>query len=110
MTPNLLAALKLAVARGGAADVAAFGPRPLGPNVSSMGMSGLPDNCTQQEHNRDKKIRRLPVSSMLSSVCYSHLEQISYSTFATRLPVPCRERSEERRVGKECRSRWSPYH
>ena len=25
---------------------------------------------------------------------------------------PCEEqlRSEERRVGKECRSRWSPYH
>ena len=23
---------------------------------------------------------------------------------------PMRERSEERRVGKECRSRWSPYH
>src|SRR2546421_7295340 len=22
----------------------------------------------------------------------------------------CRHRSEERRVGKECRSRWSPYH
>ena len=22
----------------------------------------------------------------------------------------CGERSEERRVGKECRSRWSPYH
>ena len=22
----------------------------------------------------------------------------------------CAERSEERRVGKECRSRWSPYH
>ena len=21
-----------------------------------------------------------------------------------------RQRSEERRVGKECRSRWSPYH
>src|SRR5260221_4742078 len=28
------------------------------------------------------------------------------------LPVdkPTQERSEERRVGKECRSRWSPYH
>ena len=24
--------------------------------------------------------------------------------------VPYRIRSEERRVGKECRSRWSPYH
>src|SRR5207302_5962802 len=23
---------------------------------------------------------------------------------------PARARSEERRVGKECRSRWSPYH
>src|SRR5258708_995883 len=25
-------------------------------------------------------------------------------------PSPSRRRSEERRVGKECRSRWSPYH
>src|SRR5690554_8206374 len=24
--------------------------------------------------------------------------------------IPIKERSEERRVGKECRSRWSPYH
>ncbi len=26
------------------------------------------------------------------------------------LPPGKRDRSEERRVGKECRSRWSPYH
>src|SRR2546425_7644606 len=25
-------------------------------------------------------------------------------------PCAARNRSEERRVGKECRSRWSPYH
>src|SRR5574344_2894202 len=25
-------------------------------------------------------------------------------------PLSINERSEERRVGKECRSRWSPYH
>ena len=25
-------------------------------------------------------------------------------------PFPFLHRSEERRVGKECRSRWSPYH
>src|SRR2546429_7297622 len=30
------------------------------------------------------------------------------STFACRRVAPVR--SEERRVGKECRSRWSPYH
>ena len=29
------------------------------------------------------------------------------SSFAARMR---RARSEERRVGKECRSRWSPYH
>src|SRR3712207_8611434 len=27
-----------------------------------------------------------------------------------RMPVLAGERSEERRVGKECRSRWPPYH
>src|SRR5260370_13691581 len=33
-------------------------------------------------------------------------------TAATACSRPCRRtrRSEERRVGKECRSRWSPYH
>ena len=29
-----------------------------------------------------------------------------YKVFAENFPI----RSEERRVGKECRSRWSPYH
>ena len=28
----------------------------------------------------------------------------------TELEFPIHSRSEERRVGKECRSRWSPYH
>ena len=27
-----------------------------------------------------------------------------------RIPLTIAGRSEERRVGKECRSRWSPYH
>ena len=27
-----------------------------------------------------------------------------------RQGIRCFSRSEERRVGKECRSRWSPYH
>ena len=30
--------------------------------------------------------------------------------FGTEAPSVMYERSEERRVGKECRSRWSPYH
>ena len=39
------------------------------------------------------------------------LRQVRYADFA-ELSVYCYRqlRSEERRVGKECRSRWSPYH
>ena len=32
------------------------------------------------------------------------------STTATAVILGSEQRSEERRVGKECRSRWSPYH
>ena len=35
---------------------------------------------------------------------------ISLSQVATGLRLRLPGRSEERRVGKECRSRWSPYH
>ena len=41
-------------------------------------------------------------------LCYdamSYEEFVGYIREALR-----RHRSEERRVGKECRSRWSPYH
>src|SRR5579859_2024885 len=36
-----------------------------------------------------------------------HLEHVLNKHFWSDKPD---ERSEERRVGKECRSRWSPYH
>ena len=32
------------------------------------------------------------------------------TTAAEKVNEAVRDRSEERRVGKECRSRWSPYH
>src|SRR2546430_6002383 len=39
------------------------------------------------------------------------LHQTEYeSGFRALLSTPAATRSEERRVGKECRSRWSPYH
>ena len=34
---------------------------------------------------------------------------IAFAVFSGRDSGIC-DRSEERRVGKECRSRWSPYH
>ena len=41
----------------------------------------------------------------------SHLDEGRVSLYCGFDPTgPSLHRSEERRVGKECRSRWSPYH
>src|SRR5256886_17532940 len=37
-------------------------------------------------------------------------EVVATTVLAARQLLPHDTRSEERRVGKECRSRWSPYH
>ena len=41
-----------------------------------------------------------------------NLHELSFRELSTKMAVVLTERmrSEERRVGKECRSRWSPYH
>ena len=44
-------------------------------------------------------------------VSYIIDRNINYTNFCTEYCSFCAfYRSEERRVGKECRSRWSPYH
>ena len=45
------------------------------------------------------------------SPVYDPVTAPSFSARSARPALPARAaRSEERRVGKECRSRWSPYH
>ena len=41
---------------------------------------------------------------------FSNLLKLLFGLADTRTETTQRIRSEERRVGKECRSRWSPYH
>ena len=38
------------------------------------------------------------------------LQLAALPPLALYIHIPWDDRSEERRVGKECRSRWSPYH
>ena len=41
----------------------------------------------------------------------SMLDTIKVDVYGSKMPInQIGNRSEERRVGKECRSRWSPYH
>src|SRR2546427_6596461 len=50
----------------------------------------------------DKK-KKFPATALLRAFGYGTNADILTLFYATK-------RSEERRVGKECRSRWSPYH
>src|SRR6266496_3773267 len=50
-------------------------------------------------------------SSDLDSLRFPLLEELGQDlAYAMRTCRRAPSRSEERRVGKECRSRWSPYH
>ena len=42
-----------------------------------------------------------------TTACADYLDKESFDIIT---PEQVWQRSEERRVGKECRSRWSPYH
>src|SRR5262249_59373295 len=56
----------------------------------------------------------LPILDLVRTVNQILLTVLTKSRLNFRYGQPIcalvRERSEERRVGKECRSRWSPYH
>ena len=54
-----------------------------------------------QEEIRNKNLYFVPLQIQIEGKNYLDGVDIDKETFY---------RSEERRVGKECRSRWSPYH
>ena len=66
---------------------------------------GLP---LQQEQGWMKTIEKIidMEPDRIAVYSYAHLP----ARFPHQMPLDALPRSEERRVGKECRSRWSPYH
>ena len=50
------------------------------------------------------------IINMLVSYASSELGRKKCETLLPIIDYDTTTRSEERRVGKECRSRWSPYH
>ena len=64
-----------------------------------------------------KMISRLSVLTVLIVFLAACSKTVEYTniipadaTVVTSINLKSLARSEERRVGKECRSRWSPYH
>ena len=61
-----------------------------------------------------KAFRSVPLKTVLEEVerqtGYSILFENEDVDVSRPVTATFKDRSEERRVGKECRSRWSPYH
>src|SRR3712207_9578213 len=53
------------------------------------------------EKNMERKVAELMTKNVITA---------KYGTTMEQAKEILHKRSEERRVGKECRSRWSPYH
>ena len=66
----------------------------------------------QMRHDIFEKLTALPVSFFDRYQTGDIISTITYDvdTVNQSLSTDLLQRSEERRVGKECRSRWSPYH
>ena len=62
---------------------------------------------------RDKEILNIAIPSIISNITVPLLGMVDVAIMGhlgNAAYIGARSRSEERRVGKECRSRWSPYH
>jgi len=68
----------------------------------------LRDEIPAQERERDS----LAIASAVLSLpeVEGAITAMVFASFGTEVETGPIVRSEERRVGKECRSRWSPYH
>ena len=71
--------------------------RQTGAGIASISAStGASDNTSQNINTGLNSFSYADFVLLSSTISYAIAEEVS--------------RSEERRVGKECRSRWSPYH
>ena len=68
------------------------------------GPDGVPDGKVDPNYDRVVLGTRIPKYTFGLGI------QTSYKEFDAAVQMQGLCRSEERRVGKECRSRWSPYH
>src|SRR6266496_6276736 len=85
------------------------------PSPAPAEVTGLVFFFQAEDGIRDLYVTGVQTCALPISSCCRHSSWPSSSTcsrrrWASKPKQPCWKRSEERRVGKECRSRWSPYH
>ena len=73
-------------------------------------IEGMGGTVSIQYQNVDAVAARLPAGSLDFLASLPMVERIEKDRIVEIPKLRGEHRSEERRVGKECRSRWSPYH
>src|SRR5690554_8002875 len=68
----------------------------------------MEDKKMEVKYN-SKKISLAEIKTIISNIGYDADEVQANKSGQSSLPACCQPRSEERRVGKECRSRWGRY-
>ena len=72
--------------------------------LDAKGVSYVEYDVTLGGEKRAEMMRRIPSATTVPQVL------INDQALGGNDDIYALDRSEERRVGKECRSRWSPYH
>ena len=78
-------------------------------HLASLGVQVYPGHSAEHVQGADVVVTSTAVKKDNPEVTAAVVQQIPVIPRALML-AEMAERSEERRVGKECRSRWSPYH
>src|SRR2546422_2602396 len=68
------------------------------------------DVCSSDLNSSPPSVLAEMLTATLGAQCMLWQTSPAATELETRVLDWLRQRSEERRVGKECRSRWSPYH
>src|SRR5574343_1815413 len=79
---------------------------PMGPSMLNLEDKTPREACTLSFFELPSKVR----TSITLLNLPEYLDELPPFISLTSLTISELKRSEERRVGKECRSRWSPYH
>ena len=73
-----------------------------------VNVTGVPETMVQTLYARAKETKKQN-AKIKDEIAVELVEKLDYD-FSKADKDKAMSRSEERRVGKECRSRWSPYH
>ena len=86
------------------------GPSGCGKSTSLRMLAGLEEIDAGRILIGDRDVTDVPPKDRDIAMVFQNYALYPHMTVADNMGFALKIRSEERRVGKECRSRWSPYH